>query len=182
MKQNLLIQFLKGFNFFLHVMMAVALATASLMVLWEFCREVIVEIKQQEMALGFLHSLATLFLVWTLSSLISAEINYIQSGSIHLRIFVEVAMITLLRQLMIVPVKAVDESARGDAELDLWRYGLLLAAILILGVVHKLIGDITIQKKTIRIYQRWLRKIGQRLKWVPGAPRGASLLAVESTA
>jgi hypothetical protein len=45
-----------------------------------------------------LQALGTLFIVWTLSSLIAAEINYVQTGVFHVVVFIEVAMITLLRQ------------------------------------------------------------------------------------
>jgi hypothetical protein len=153
MKPELLIRFLKGFNRFLHVFLAVALVLASLMVLWEFVREVVSAVQQQKLAFGFLHALGTLFIVWTLSSLITAEINYVQSGLFHLKVFIEVAMITLLRQLILAPVhEATEVTGPGpsDDAVDLWRYGLVLAALLIVGIVHRLIGDPTIPEREDR--------------------------------
>ncbi|CAD6882203.1 hypothetical protein [Methylomonas albis] len=148
MKPELLIKFLKGFNDFLHVLMAIALAIASLMVVWESIQEFIVENQVHHLGLGFafLHALATLFLVWTFSSLIAAEISYVQTGSIHLRVFVDVAMITLMRQIIIAPVKSAGSNLPSDEVFDPWQYGLLLLALLITGIVHKLVGDTEIEK------------------------------------
>jgi len=91
---------LRAFNHLLHAFLALALVMASLMVLWEFSVAVVHSVEMNNLAHGFLQSLGTLFIVWTLSSLISAEINYVQTGVFHVVVFIEVAMITLLRQLL----------------------------------------------------------------------------------
>lgn len=139
---GLVVAALRSFNGFLHIMLAIALVAASIMVVWEFVREAWVAIQGNNLSVGFLHALGTLFLLWTLSALITAEIGYIRTSRFQLRVFIEVAMITLLRQLIVRPVQQV----AGDTAMD-WtgwtQFGLVLLGILAIGVVHRLVGPTT---------------------------------------
>ncbi|MBR9973466.1 phosphate-starvation-inducible PsiE family protein [Magnetospirillum sulfuroxidans] len=139
--EHLLIRALKAFNGLLHVVLAVALVVASAMVVWEFGTEAWVAFQKDQLAHGFLHALGVLFIVWILSALISAEIDYVRTNRFHLRVFLEVAMITFLRQLIIRPVQAVaGDVSLGDWQ-GVWQYGLLLAGLLAVAIAHRLIGD-----------------------------------------
>ncbi|NTU96857.1 MAG: phosphate-starvation-inducible PsiE family protein [Chlorobiaceae bacterium] len=130
---------LRAFNHILHALLALALVLASIMVIWEFSFAVYQSIEQNNLAHGFLQALGTLFIVWTLSSLIAAEINYVQTGVFHVVVFIEVAMITLLRQLIVEPVKIVTAGGNLEQVFNAWHYGLLLAALLVIGILHKLV-------------------------------------------
>lgn len=143
-----LVSTLRGFNGLLHVLLAVALVVASGLVVWEFGIEVINALGKGQLARGFLHALGTLFIVWTLSSLISAEIEYVATARFHLRVFLEVAMITLLRQLIVEPVQVAAGAADPTQELNLLHYGMVLIAILVVGIVHRLVGDIAPKPET----------------------------------
>lgn len=137
-----LLSYLRGFNHILHAILAVVLVLASLMVLWEFFVSVVHAFEANNLAHGFLQSLGTLFIVWTLSSLISAEINYVQTGIFHVVVFIEVAMISLLRQLIVEPVRTATASTAGqslDQLFNPWHYSLLLASVLVIGILHKLV-------------------------------------------
>lgn len=140
--QQLLIANLKRFNSLLHILLAVALVVASIMVVMEFTLQVLAAVQAGELAEGFLHALGTLFIVWTLSSLISAEIEYVQTNRFHLRVFIEVAMITLLRSLIVEPIQVAAGVGDSNGHFDIYHYGALLAAILVVGIVHRLIGDL----------------------------------------
>ena len=130
---------LRLFNSFIHTMLAIALAAASVMVVWDFIDDVIDEIHSNPLGVGFLRALGTLFLLWTMSALITAEIGYIRTGHFQLRVFIEVAMITLLRQLIIRPMQL----AVGHTSMD-WagmaQFGLVLCGLLTIGIVHRLVG------------------------------------------
>jgi uncharacterized membrane protein (DUF373 family) len=139
--ESKLVSSLKGFNGLLHVLLAVALVVASLMIVWQFAAEVATALRDGQLARGFLHALGTLFIVWTLSSLISAEIEYVATSRFQLRVFIEVAMITLLRQLIVEPVQVVAGPAGTETGFNEWHYGMVLAAILVVGVVHRLVGS-----------------------------------------
>jgi len=134
-----LLSSLRTFNHILHAFLAIALVLASLMVIWEFSMAVVHSFELNNLAHGFLQSLGTLFIVWTLSSLISAEINYVQTGVFHVVVFIEVAMITLLRQLIVEPVKIATAGQNMEQLFNPWHYGLLLASLLVIGVLHKLV-------------------------------------------
>ena len=134
-----LVKSLHAFNHILHAMLALALVLASMMVLWEFAVEVVHSLQQNNLAHGFLQALGTLFIVWTLSSLISAEINYVQNNVFNVVVFIEVAMITLLRQLIVEPVKITIAGQDTDQPFNPLHYGLLLASLLVIGILHKLV-------------------------------------------
>jgi hypothetical protein len=134
-----LLSALRGFNHILHAFLAIALVLASVMVVWEFSVSVYHAVENNNLAHGFLQSLGTLFIVWTLSSLISAEINYVHTGVFHVVVFIEVAMITLLRQLIAEPVRTATAGQSVEQLFNPWHYGLLLASLLVIGILHKLV-------------------------------------------
>jgi uncharacterized membrane protein (DUF373 family) len=137
--EDRLLSSLRNFNHILHAFLALALVLASLMVVWEFSVAVVHAVELNNLAHGFLQSLGTLFIVWTLSSLISAEIHYVQTGVFHVVVFIEVAMITLLRQLIVEPVKIATAGQNTEQLFNAWHYGLLLASLLVIGILHKLV-------------------------------------------
>jgi uncharacterized membrane protein (DUF373 family) len=143
MSEERLVRTLQSYNRFLHLLLAVALVVASLMVVWQFTVEVIQTLRSGAMAAGFLRALGTLFIVWTLSSLISAEVSYIERGYFRVRVFVEVTMITLLRQLIVAPVEIAAGTSKAEDVFSLAHYGLLLAALLVTGIAYWLVGDTT---------------------------------------
>lgn len=142
-----LISALRWFNGLLHVLLAIALMVAAALVVWQFSTEVLDALRHGQLAKGFLHALGSLFIVWTLSSLISAEIEYVVTSRFQLRVFIEVAMITLLRQLIVEPVQAVAGGVDITQEVNLWYYAMILVAILVVGVVHRLVGDTSLSPK-----------------------------------
>jgi len=137
--EDRLLSALRSFNHILHAFLAVALVLASMMVVWEFSVAVVHSVEINNLAHGFLQSLGTLFIVWTLSSLISAEIHYVQTGVFHVTVFIEVAMITLLRQLIVEPVRTATAGQNTELLTNFWHYGLLLASLLVIGLLHKLV-------------------------------------------
>ena len=131
---------LRLFNSFIHTMLAIALVAASVMVIWDFIVDLFDEIHNNPLGVGFLRALGTLFLLWTMSALITAEIGYIRTGRFQLRVFIEVAMITLLRQLIIRPMQlAVGDTSLGW--MDMAQFGLVLCGLLTIGIVHRLVGQ-----------------------------------------
>jgi uncharacterized membrane protein (DUF373 family) len=89
---------------------------------------------------GFFHALGSLFILWTLSTLISAEMSYLQTGRTYVRVFVEVAMISVIREMIVQPVQVIS-SGQTESNFNPVHYGLLLVALLVIGVVYKLVSD-----------------------------------------
>ncbi len=147
MFESYLTKILTRFNSLLHMALAVALVIASMMVIWQFSVDVVHAIVHGHLIKGFLQSLGTLFLVWTLSSLISAEISFLQNGVLHVRVFIEVVIITLLRQMLVEPVQIATVEINAPESFDPYHYGLILTALLVIGILHWLVGNASIAIK-----------------------------------
>ncbi|MGV6818639.1 MAG: phosphate-starvation-inducible PsiE family protein [Thiotrichales bacterium] len=121
-------------NRLLHVFIALALLVASLLLIWQFTHDVYRTVISGDVTAGFLRALGNLFILWVLSSLISAEVRYMRTGNFSVHVFIEAALITLLRQLIIIPVES-----QGHIEQYTWTYGLIVAAVLAVGVTYYLV-------------------------------------------
>jgi uncharacterized membrane protein (DUF373 family) len=111
------------------------------MVIWDFGIKAIIAFQAGNAASGFFQALGSLFILWTLSTLISAEINYVQTGRVYVRVFVEVAMISVIREMIVQPVQVISNPNGGGDIFNPLHYGLLLAALLVAGLVYKLVSD-----------------------------------------
>ncbi|WP_455384999.1 phosphate-starvation-inducible PsiE family protein [Acidihalobacter prosperus] len=121
-------------NRLLHAFIAIALLVASLLLIWQFTADVLTSIASGDIGDGFLRSLGNLFILWVLSSLISAEVRYMRTGHFTVVVFIEAALITLLRQLIIIPVES-----SGHLEQWAWTYGLVIVAVLVVGITYFLV-------------------------------------------
>ncbi len=139
MFEKKLIAGMTGFNRFIHLLLAFALGVACATVIWDFGLKTLHAWQTGSAAQGYFQSLGSLFILWTLSTLISAEVDYIQNGRVHVRVFVEVAMISVIREMIVQPVQVMTGSP-GAAEFNPVHYGLLLAALLIIGIVYRLVS------------------------------------------
>ena len=136
-----LIGWMKWFNQLIHILLAFALAVACVMVIWDFGLKAVESFHVGNAASGFFHALGSLFILWTLSTLISAEMSYLQTGRIYVRVFVEVAMISVIREMIVQPVQVISSPGGGETSFSPLHYGLLLVALLVIGVVYKLVSD-----------------------------------------
>jgi len=121
-------------NRLLHVFIALALLVASILLIWQFVADVLQTIRSSQVARGFVQALGNLFILWVLSSLMSAEIRFMRHGQFSVLVFIEAALVTLLRQLIIIPV----ESA-GHLESAAWTYGLITGAVIAVGFTYYLV-------------------------------------------
>ena len=140
MFEQKLITSMKNFNQLIHVLLALALGIACVMVIWDFGVKATEAWHAGNAANGFFHALGSLFILWTLSTLISAEMNYLQTGRTYVRVFVEVAMISVIREMIVQPVQVISSNG-NESSFNPLHYGLLLAALLVIGVVYKLVSD-----------------------------------------
>lgn len=141
MFEQKLITGMKNFNQLIHVLLALALGVACVMVIWDFGLKAIEAWSVGNAANGFFHALGSLFILWTLSTLISAEMTYLQTGRIYVRVFVEVAMISVIREMIVQPVQVISTPGGEAANFNPIHYGLLLVALLVIGVVYKLVSS-----------------------------------------
>jgi uncharacterized membrane protein (DUF373 family) len=140
MFEQKLITHMKKFNQFIHVLLALALGMACVMVIWDFGARAIDAWHAGNATSGFFHALGSLFILWTLSTLISAEMNYLVTGRTSVRVFVEVAMISVIREMIVQPVQVISTQGGHDSNFNPLHYGLLLVALLVIGIVYKLVS------------------------------------------
>jgi len=140
MFEQKLITGMKNFNQLIHVLLALALGVACVMVIWDFGQKAVDAWQAGNAANGFFQALGSLFILWTLSTLISAEMNYLQTGRIYVRVFVEVAMISVIREMIVQPVQVIS-AGQTESDFNPVHYGLLLAALLVIGVVYRLVTE-----------------------------------------
>jgi len=141
MFEQKLITSMKNFNQLIHVLLALALGVACVMVIWDFGQKAVEAFQAGNAANGFFQALGSLFILWTLSTLISAETIYLQTGRIYVRVFVEVAMISVIREMIVQPVQVISTPGGNIASFNPLHYGLLPAALLVTGAVYKLVSD-----------------------------------------
>jgi uncharacterized membrane protein (DUF373 family) len=140
MFETKLISGMKNFNQLIHVLLALALGVACVMVIWDFGIKAMEAWQAGNAASGFFQALGSLFILWTLSTLISAEMTYLQTGRTYVRVFVEVAMISVIREMIVQPVQVIS-SPGHESNFNPIHYGLLLAALLVIGIVYRLVTD-----------------------------------------
>lgn len=140
MFEQKLIASMKNFNQLIHVLLALALGIACVMVIWDFGQKALYAWQAGNAAAGFFQALGSLFILWTLSTLISAEMSYLQNGRIYVRVFVEVAMISVIREMIVQPVQVIS-AGQSEGDFNPVHYGLLLAALLVIGIVFRLVSE-----------------------------------------
>jgi uncharacterized membrane protein (DUF373 family) len=126
-----LILFAERFTYGINIVLVLALIGLSLSIIGLFASEVYSLFTNLT---GFetkvLTALGTLLIIWVMIELMSTEIKYLKGERFHIEIFVSVALVAFIRELLIA-------SLAGEATAKLV---LLLSAILILGVVYFLIS------------------------------------------
>jgi hypothetical protein len=112
-----------------HIIIGLALAVSVLMFTWLFFIDMGQAINANNLVHGFLRSLGTLMLLWTVSALIVAEIRYLEGGKLGVDTFIEVALVVVLRKVITLPVLEV---APPMQEVLLWEGGALVLGVLYL--------------------------------------------------
>ncbi|NOU01554.1 MAG: phosphate-starvation-inducible PsiE family protein [Gallionella sp.] len=112
-----------------HIIIGLALAVSVLMFTWLFFIDMGQAINANNLVHGFLRSLGTLMLLWTVSALIVAEIRYLEGGKLGVDTFIEVALVVVLRKVITLPVLEV---APPMQDVLLWEGGALVLGVLYL--------------------------------------------------
>jgi uncharacterized membrane protein (DUF373 family) len=112
-----------------HIIIGLALAVSVLMFTWLFFMDMREAINANNLVHGFLRSLGTLMLLWTVSALIVAEIRYLEGGKLGVDTFIEVALVVVLRKVITLPVLEV---APPMQDVLLWEGGALVLGVLYL--------------------------------------------------
>jgi len=120
-----------------HVVISLALVAATLILAVFFFHEVYVAIKVHSLIKGFLHALGILLLLWTMVELINTEIRYLKGEGIDVAVFIEVALVVVVREIIMLPV---EETPPAWTDIGMWT-----GAAALLGLTYLF----------VRLGQRW---------------------------
>ncbi len=126
-----------------HIIIGLALGVSVLMFTWLFFVDMGLALKANNLVHGFLQSLGTLMLLWTISALIVAEIRYLEGGKLGVDTFIEVALVVVLRKVITLPVLEITPSMQ---EIMLW-----VGCALMLGVLFLVIRFAQQQEEASRV-------------------------------
>lgn len=88
-----------------HAVIGVALVVATVVISAHFFREILQAIEARTLFAGFIHALAILLLLWTMLELMQTEIGFLRGAPIDVAVFVEVALVVVVREIILIPVE-----------------------------------------------------------------------------
>lgn len=88
-----------------HVVISIALIIATLVIASHFFLEIYHAIQVRSLFSGFLHALGILLLLWTMLELIQTELGFLRGEPIDVAVFVEVALVVVVREIILLPVE-----------------------------------------------------------------------------
>lgn len=125
-----LIRVAERFAYGLNLILVLALIGLAVGVSVLFVTEVIGLVTSPDLARGIISTLGTLLIIWVIVELVGTEIRYLRGESFRIEIFVAVALVSVIRELLITTL--------GHEASPLIAY--LAGSVLILGVVYYLIS------------------------------------------
>ena len=100
-----------------HIVISLALVAATLLIVVFFFHEIYNAIQIHTLFKGFLHALGILLLLWTMVELITTEINFLQGAGVDVSVFVEVALVVVVREIIMIPVS---ETKPAWTDIGMW--------------------------------------------------------------
>jgi uncharacterized membrane protein (DUF373 family) len=131
-----LISFAERFTYGLNIILVLALIGLSLGIIGLFSSEIYsLFTSPGRFETGILAALGTLLIIWVMIELLATEIKYLKGGRFHIEIFISVALVAFIRELLVSSL----------AHESITKLALMLSAILVLGVVYYLISHTEIR-------------------------------------
>ncbi|MCX7738700.1 MAG: phosphate-starvation-inducible PsiE family protein [Hydrogenothermaceae bacterium] len=129
---NSLIKFLENFDRIVHLFLAVLIVFVTIAIFTWFIHDVVnlfksvVEFKKN-ISSNALRLFGTAILLWPLSSLLKAEIEVIKGGKISLNLFIDTAIASSIRSVLI-------SSAEGE-EVDTYKFVVAIVALAVVRLI-----------------------------------------------
>ena len=127
---SMLITFAERFTYGLNLVLILALIGLSIGVIVLFASDIYSIFTLGNLEKGILSSLGTLLIIWVMIELMGTEIKYLKGEKFKIEIFVSVALVAIIRELLI-------STLAHESSIDTLIF---LAAILVLGLVYYLIS------------------------------------------
>jgi len=128
--RKMIVEFSERFSLLMHSVLVLVLIGLTVMALVIFAQDVIHLLQGQAEKL-LITALGSLLIIWVLVELLHTEVQIIRGGKFKTSVFVSVALIAFIRDLLIITLK----HENGNVV----QYGFILSSILILGLIFWLI-------------------------------------------
>lgn len=124
------IQLSEKFSFAMHSMLVAVLILLTMLAAWAFFEEA------RHMVIGegdhnLITALGSLLIIWVMVELLHTEVEMIKGGKFRNSIFISVALIAFIRDLMIITLK--------HETTNMLQHAFILVSILVLGIIYWLI-------------------------------------------
>jgi uncharacterized membrane protein (DUF373 family) len=129
--ESYLIHMANRYSYGLNLTLVVGLMLLGVMVIGLFVYD-FVHILDGNIEKGLLSTLGSLLMLWVVIELIDTEVKHLKGGKFAIRIFISVAMVSIIRKILVTSLK----SEAVEAQIS------LIAAVAVLGVVYWLISRV----------------------------------------
>jgi uncharacterized membrane protein (DUF373 family) len=123
--KSVLVSFSERFSQVANFVLVFALIGLTVGVVWLFILDVI-HAFSTNIEQGIISSLGSMLLLWLMIELMSTEISQLKGGKLHISVFVGVALVTMIREMMIATLRHENPGS----------IYYLIAAILVIGFVY----------------------------------------------
>jgi len=94
-------------NHFARLVISMALVAATILIAAVFFHDVYTALTTHPFITGFIHAIGALLLLWTMVELIDMEKRLLHSGSVDISVFIEVALVVMVREVILLPVRDI---------------------------------------------------------------------------
>jgi len=126
--KNTLLEFTERFSQLMNLVLILSLVGLSIGVVVMFVSD-IVELLHGELYSGIISALGSILLLWVIIGLINNEISHLKGGKFHISIFIGVALVAMIKEIMLATLK--------HEKPEIIYY--LIAAIVAIGFVYWLV-------------------------------------------
>lgn len=128
-----LITFAEKFSGIMNLVLVLALIIITLGVVGLFIHDLVSLFKTDNISHGMIKVLGSLLILWVMIELMNTEISHLKGGKFNISVFIGVALVTFIRDLMIATLE------HQEAPLKNWTGVYLIGVIFLLGLVYWLV-------------------------------------------
>lgn len=128
-----LVRFAEKFSSAMNLVLVLALILITLGVLGLFLSDLVDLISGGDISRGIIATLGSLLILWVMIELMNTEIAHMKGAKFNISVFIGVALVTFIRDLMIAALK------HEETEKGLHLIGIMVGVIFILGIVYWLV-------------------------------------------
>lgn len=128
--RKIIVDFSEMFSLVMHSILVLVLMGLTVVSVWIFAHD-ITELLHGHAEAMLITALGSLLIIWVLVELLHTEVQIIRGGKFKTSVFISVALIAFIRDLLIITLK----HEKGN----MFQHGFILSAILVLGLIFWMI-------------------------------------------